>query len=384
MWCVRARAALISELVWPAPASIEDKVRRITYEAEVTPQRDSHHSIRVGARDRPGRIMVKNHARKNAAKKAGGKHTKALRLIELDQIATDLGVRTSDWYDSAGVTIIAGPRGSGKSLLARRLAPDALWSREGTDAALRHVAAEAAKLGVPLVVDDLASSSALAKLLSCFGASGPALIVTTEERPGELAHVDATIVRTVLNTDVIVVWKGLAVWSVRFAAPTLAELNLLHHVRVVGHDGSVVCSGCSESSGAGVRWQRAQALGHHVLRVGEQVRLGHDSNRARWWTVRVSDERYSILTRQADFRPKGQMLYTIIDTVRGVRGPCDLISMRWDMTMRWDMSRDEDCADMLRALNAHASRGVSDAPRAADEITTQVASNVPIEILARR
>lgn len=82
--------------------------------------------------------------------------------------------------------------------------------------------------------------------------------------------------------------------------------------------------------------------------VGDRARLLHGSagDAARWWTVEAVDERFIVLTRQADFKKKGVHLYTIIDWVRGVRGPCDLIGQGWDV----DVPGGSD--QLLRALNA--------------------------------
>ncbi|MCV7255307.1 hypothetical protein H7J86_24390 [Mycobacterium hackensackense] len=79
--------------------------------------------------------------------------------------------------------------------------------------------------------------------------------------------------------------------------------------------------------------------------VGAKVRLARDGRR--WWDVRCADERFAILTRQADFKPKGEVVYTIVDIEDGVRGPCNLIGQSWDLTMP-----DEACAELLAALRA--------------------------------
>ncbi|ASR85098.1 hypothetical protein I5G78_gp016 [Mycobacterium phage Unicorn] len=79
--------------------------------------------------------------------------------------------------------------------------------------------------------------------------------------------------------------------------------------------------------------------------VGSRVKLTSDGRR--WWDVRAADERFAILTRQAEFRPKGEVCYTILDVEQGVRGPCNLIGQSWHATMP-----DEECARLLEALNA--------------------------------
>ena len=72
----------------------------------------------------------------------------------------------------------------------------------------------------------------------------------------------------------------------------------------------------------------------------------------RWWTVRAEDERFTVLTRQAEFVPKGILRYTIIDLERGVRGPCNLIGNGYgDGT--YD---DAQCAEILAALRLGAAR----------------------------
>jgi len=84
------------------------------------------------------------------------------------------------------------------------------------------------------------------------------------------------------------------------------------------------------------------------LRDGERVRFDYPFGEiTKWWTVRCHDDRFIILTRQADFKPKGVSIYTIIDRVREVRGPCNLIGGGWDI--------DEPGGPeaLLRALNYH-------------------------------
>lgn len=77
--------------------------------------------------------------------------------------------------------------------------------------------------------------------------------------------------------------------------------------------------------------------------VGSRVKLTRDGRR--WWDVRAADDRFAILTRQAEFRQKGEVLYTIVDAEQGVRGPCDLIGQSWHETMP-----DEACAELLKYL----------------------------------
>lgn len=81
--------------------------------------------------------------------------------------------------------------------------------------------------------------------------------------------------------------------------------------------------------------------------VGSRVKLTRDGRR--WWDVRAADDRFAILTRQADFRPKGEVCYTILDAVEGIRGPCDLIGQSWHETMP-----DESCAELLTELQMSA------------------------------
>lgn len=81
--------------------------------------------------------------------------------------------------------------------------------------------------------------------------------------------------------------------------------------------------------------------------VGSQVKLTRDGRR--WWDVRIADERFAILTRQAEFRPSGQVSYTVLDVREGVRGPCNLIGQGWHATMP-----DEECRKLLLALQLGA------------------------------
>jgi hypothetical protein len=66
------------------------------------------------------------------------------------------------------------------------------------------------------------------------------------------------------------------------------------------------------------------------LKPGDKVRTAKDGKA--WWTVQAAGSRYAILTRQAPFRPRGDYLYTIVDSVDAVRGPCNLIGNGWDVT----------------------------------------------------
>lgn len=121
-----------------------------------------------------------------------------------------------------------------------------------------------------------------------------------------------------------------------------------------------------------------------ALAVGDRVRFGYpygDETR-RWWTIRAVDERFTVLTRQADFRKKGESFYTVIDRQRGVRGPINLIGQGWDIDEPNGPER------LLRALQRHGEIAeivrrdgtyTYDGP---DDIAVEVSyrNNVPIDI----
>lgn len=65
------------------------------------------------------------------------------------------------------------------------------------------------------------------------------------------------------------------------------------------------------------------------MKRGDRVKLSGEKQFA--WTVQVAGDRYAILTRQAPFKPKGQLWYTILDKTTGWRGPCNLVGNGWDL-----------------------------------------------------
>lgn len=125
---------------------------------------------------------------------------------------------------------------------------------------------------------------------------------------------------------------------------------------------------------------------HPLFAVGDRARLLHGSpnDARRWWTVEAVDTRFVVLTRQADFRPKGEHSYTIIDWVRDLRGPSNQLGQGWSV----DEPGGSD--SLLRALNAYLEMiaelkrlgpGASVRPA---EITAEVSyrNNVPIGFAA--
>lgn len=52
------------------------------------------------------------------------------------------------------------------------------------------------------------------------------------------------------------------------------------------------------------------------------------------WTIQVVGTRYTILTKQEPFQPKGRLLYTICDNELSKRGPSNFIGNGWDMQTR--------------------------------------------------
>jgi len=60
-----------------------------------------------------------------------------------------------------------------------------------------------------------------------------------------------------------------------------------------------------------------------------------------------------ILTRQAPFKPKGEVLYTIVDQEQGLRGPCNLIEQGWDFNAD---TLGEDAGKLLAGLQLEVAR----------------------------
>lgn len=60
--------------------------------------------------------------------------------------------------------------------------------------------------------------------------------------------------------------------------------------------------------------------------VGDRIKFARDR---RLWDVRATTTNVIVLTRQADFKPKGVLFYTIVDVRAGVRGAVNTIGQGW-------------------------------------------------------
>lgn len=64
------------------------------------------------------------------------------------------------------------------------------------------------------------------------------------------------------------------------------------------------------------------------MSVEDRVRFDGDRY---WWTVAAVSAHFVALVRQAAFRPKGNIVYTVVDWRHGVRGPCNLLGQGYDI-----------------------------------------------------
>ena len=113
-----------------------------------------------------------------------------------------------------------------------------------------------------------------------------------------------------------------------------------------------------------------------VLAPGDRVRFAIPTREAgRWWTVRASDERYSILTRKRELWAASEIVYTIIDRRQGVRGLCNLAGPGWDVEIPGG------CDALLRALRrADKLRAAGGPPRVGERIVELSDEAIPISI----
>lgn len=89
------------------------------------------------------------------------------------------------------------------------------------------------------------------------------------------------------------------------------------------------------------------------LQLHEQIRFGGDR---RWWTIRAVDDDYAVVTRQAEFEPRGVVVYTIVDSGQGVRGPCNLLGGGWAFEPTDLEGSAEDLLHALRESFDHTDR----------------------------
>jgi hypothetical protein len=77
---------------------------------------------------------------------------------------------------------------------------------------------------------------------------------------------------------------------------------------------------------------------------GDRIRFGLEPRRP--YTVRATSEHFVVCTRQRDFAPKGDVVYTVIDWRNGIRGPINVIGRSWDVRT------DEQCQLLVDHLDA--------------------------------
>lgn len=84
-----------------------------------------------------------------------------------------------------------------------------------------------------------------------------------------------------------------------------------------------------------------------VMEVGQRTRL--DGER-QWWTVRAAaGQDIVVLTRQAPFRQRGALEYTVLDWRSGVRGPVNVIGQGWRLE---SVDSDAQCQELADAVHA--------------------------------
>lgn len=92
------------------------------------------------------------------------------------------------------------------------------------------------------------------------------------------------------------------------------------------------------------RYYQAEPMTPVAMTMGQRVKL--DSER-QWWTVRgVAGEDVVVLTRQAPFRRRGALEYTVVDWRAGVRGPVNTIGQGWDV------DTDAQCQELAELVQA--------------------------------
>lgn len=79
------------------------------------------------------------------------------------------------------------------------------------------------------------------------------------------------------------------------------------------------------------------------LTVGGRVKFPDDR---RYWTVRAHSPNFTVLTRQAAFKPSGYLAYTVVDWRSKVRGPIDVIGHSYPVKL------DDECLALLAELEA--------------------------------
>lgn len=124
----------------------------------------------------------------------------------------------------------------------------------------------------------------------------------------------------------------------------------------------------------------ATALG---LQLHEQLRFAQDR---RWWTVRAVDETYAVATRQAEFEPRGVVVYTIIDPAQEIRGGCTLLGGGWALNPD---DLEGSAEDLLHALRESFDQtGRADLPehrrRHFYRVEISRRRTAPLEIIERR
>ncbi|MET4614142.1 hypothetical protein ABIC28_005155 [Rhodococcus sp. PvR044] len=79
------------------------------------------------------------------------------------------------------------------------------------------------------------------------------------------------------------------------------------------------------------------------LSSGDRIKFSDDR---RVFLVRAVSPNFAVCTRQADFRPRGHLAYTVVDWRNGVRGPVNVLGQGWDVTT------DEQCEELCALLEA--------------------------------
>ncbi|OKH71780.1 hypothetical protein EB73_09875 [Mycobacterium sp. SWH-M3] len=97
----------------------------------------------------------------------------------------------------------------------------------------------------------------------------------------------------------------------------------------------------AERSAQGLYYQ-VEPMPAAAMAVGQRVRLGRERQ---WWSVRgVAGEEVVVLTRQAPFRRRGALEYTVLDWRSGVRGPVNVIGQGWGV------DTDEQCQELAELV----------------------------------